>query len=123
MDVVIPVLTNEEFLSQAVKLIGGFKGASTLIAIGIVVQVFMKFIATPWADSLPGDAGKYKLIAYLACTYALGVVTQMGTGVEIIPALFGSTSLASLGLLINQIYKQFYVKPVEPKKEEKEEVK
>lgn len=121
MDVVIPVMTNEEFLSQALALLGGVKGLSTLAIIAVAVQVFMKFVGTPWANSLPGDAGKYKLISYLACTYVLGVATQMMAGMQIVPALFSSTSLASLVLLINQLYKQFYVKAESPAEAPKEE--
>lgn len=113
MDVVIPVLTNEQFIEQVLALLGGIKGASSLAIIAILAQVFMKFVGTPWADILANgsDVGKYKLTIFLFCTYLLSVVTQIVAGVSVVQALTSATALSALMVLLNQIYKQFFQKP------------
>ena len=106
----IPVLSNEQFLSQALVLLGGLKGASALGVTAVVVQLVMKFLATPWADSLPAKQGQYKLIVFLGCTLVSGILAQLAAGMELLPALFSSSTLAAVMVFANQLYKQFLVK-------------
>lgn len=104
-------ISNEDFISALLQSLGGIKGASVLAIVGLVVQLIMKFIGTPWADSLLKNSGQWKLTLVLLLSYVGGVVTLMATtGVPFGTAVLHASVMSSLMVLINQIYKQFFVK-------------
>jgi hypothetical protein len=106
------VVPNQEFLGFLIQSIGGFSGASTLVAVGLVVQILMKFIGTPWADLLFGAAsGKWKLLIVAVLSLAGGVLGLMTAGgLTLGAALVHSATLTAVMVLFNQVYKQFILK-------------
>jgi len=109
-DVLVPIVTNEQFLISLVASIGGATGLKTMGIVALAVQVLMKFLGTPWADSLMKNNGQWKLTAYLVFTLVGGVVGLMVSGLSFGAAFVHSGTLAALGVLANQLYKQFLVK-------------
>jgi len=105
-DVVVPVGTNEAFLLSLAAAIG-LKEATTLGIVQAVVQVLMKFIVSPWAESLLAKSGAAKLYIYLGLNILGGVIAGMvSENLTIMQALLSSGVLASIMLLVNQIMKQ-----------------
>lgn len=107
---VVPVATNDEFIQVLMQSIGGAQGATAIGIAFLIVKLLMKFVGTPWADGLLKNNGAWKLTIYLGLSFAstvLGVVTAGGT---IGAALLSGASISALGVLFNQVYKQFFVK-------------
>lgn len=106
----VPVVTNDEFLGAFLEAIGGIKGASGIAIAFAVVKLLMKFIGTPWADSLLKNNGQWKLTVYLvlsALSTMMAVVVAGGTWGA---ALVSAGVISALGVLMNQLYKQFVEK-------------
>lgn len=108
-DILVPIITNEQFLMSLVASVGGAAGLKGLALVAVVVQVLMKFIGTPWAKTLLKNNGQWKLTIYLILTLAGGVTALMVGGLTIGAAILHSVTLASFGVLGNQLYKQFVV--------------
>lgn len=109
-EVVVPEVSNVDFLEFFLKSIGGAQGASALAILALLVQVFMKFIGTPWANNLLSGKGETKLMLVLGLTYIGGITTLMVGGLTFGAAFLHSTSLSALLVLLNEIYSRFVVK-------------
>jgi hypothetical protein len=110
-DLVVPVSSNEDFIGLLLQSLGGLKGASSLAIAGIVVQLLMKFVGTPWADKLFANAGPWKLIIVALLSYLSGVVGLMASaGLSFGAAALHSSVLAAFMVFLNQVYKQFIEK-------------
>ncbi len=103
-----PVSTSD-FVTYLLQSLGGISGATTLAIIGVIVQILMKFVATPIFDNI-GIDGSYKLLIVIGLTIVGGVVTLMTgpAGLTLVAALMHSTTLASIMVLIHQVYVQFF---------------
>lgn len=105
---ILPPVSNEDFLGLLIQSIGGLKGASTLAIVGVVVQLLMKFVGTPFADGLFKNAGPWKLSLVGLLSWAGGVLSLMQVSHLSFGAAFvHSSSLMAFMVLANQIYKQF----------------
>lgn len=101
----IPV---SSFLEALLASLGGFKGASGLAVAGLVVQLLIKLLKTDLMGKLFDKIdGIWKLVIIMTLTYASGVITLVLQGVDWGAALIHSTTLASLMVLGNQVYKHF----------------
>lgn len=107
----VPAVTNEQFLLFLAASIGGIGGLKTLGIVQVAAQVFMKFLGTPWADSLTKKNGAIKITIYLVFVIVAGVAGLMlKDGLTIGAALLHSTTLAAFGVLANQLWKQYFEK-------------
>jgi len=106
-------MQGDKFIEFLLQSIGGLKGLSALGIVGVVSQVVMKALQTPFLGKL---AGKYRLMAVYALSLVGGVVALKMGGMPLLPALVHSNTLAAYSLLGHQAYKQFIVKRKEPKK-------
>lgn len=97
---------NEEVLSALLALVGGIKGGSALVIVGLSVQLLMKF----FGSALAGFAGKYKLLIVSVLSLGGAVVAAMLQGSSIVTALVNGSVLAAVQVLGSQIYKQFFKK-------------
>ena len=100
------------FIQVVIEQIGGIKGASAFVIAGVVTEILIKFLDTSLFGKLFSSfKGKYKLVTVMFLSYVSGVLSLVNVGGQsIIEALIHSTSLTALLVLINQIYKQFFVK-------------
>lgn len=99
-------LETGEFLKALVDSLGGFVGASAMAIAALVVQLLMLLFRTPLASF----AGKWRLLIVYAMSVAAGILCLMVAGVDWKAALLHSQTLASLQVLIHQIWKQFVEK-------------
>ena len=110
-DVTIPEVTNDGFIQLLIASLGGMKGASALVIVGVAVKLIVAFMGTPiagqWFKKL---SGQWKITVVSLLAVVGGVVTQMSLGVSFSAALLQGASLSSILVFINQIYKQFFVK-------------
>lgn len=111
-DVVIPVVSDTDFLGHLLQSVGQFKGATTLVIVGLAVQILIKFLGTELFGRLfKKVTGATKLTIYLSLSLIGGVSGLMLTAdLTFGAALVHSSTLAAFGLLLNQIYKQFVEK-------------
>jgi len=93
-------------IDALIKAIGGVQGGGTLAIIMLLVQLLMWLLN----GFLKDKAGKYKLVAVLGLTMIAGVVALMMQGMTLGAALLHSSTIASVQVLLNQAYKQFFVK-------------
>lgn len=93
-------------ITDLLKAIGGIQGGGTLAIIMLIVQLLMWLLNGFFA----GKAGKYKLVAVMGLTLVAGVVALMMQGMSLGAALLHSSTIASAQVLLNQTYKQFFVK-------------
>jgi len=107
---IMPDVSNVDFLEFFLKSIGGAQGASALAIVALVVQVLMKFVATPWANRLLVGKGETKLAIVLLLTYIGGLTALIISGLTFGAAFLHSTSLSALLVLLNEIYSRFIAK-------------
>jgi hypothetical protein len=93
-------------LSAFVKALGGVAGMGTLGIVALVVQGLMLLVRTKLGEF----AGKYRLLIVLVLTVAGGVVGLMAGGMPFAAALVNAGTLSAVMVLLNQIYRQFFVK-------------
>jgi len=102
-----------EFMKALFASLGGLKGASSLGAAAMLVQLMMKFLKTP----LGRKAGKYRLLAVSLMSMAAGVLALMLTsGMGLGAALMHGTTLAAFQVFAHQLWKQFVTKSAEEPK-------
>ena len=108
----LEVITNDEFIKFLIQSIGGISGASTLVIVGIVVQVLMKFLSAPISGNLLGALnGNLKLLVVSGLSLVGGTVGLMSIeGLSFLSALVHSTTLNALLVFGHQIYKHFIEK-------------
>lgn len=93
------------------------KAGSIALALLISKVILFAFNTPKLGSLLDKLTGKMKLLVTLLFTYIVGVLTiAVMQHVSIPVALFDSANIPLLGLLLNQIYKQFIVKASEPPK-------
>lgn len=110
-EVTIPAVSNTDFLIALGDSIGGMKGGSAVVIAGIVTQLLMKFIGTPWAEAMFGkDAGPWKFTIAAVLSFATGILGLVTSGLTVGAALIHSTTLFAFMVMVNQIYKQFFEK-------------
>ena len=103
-------MSNEDFMASLVASLGGMKSFTVLGVIFVLVQTAMKFLGTPWADSLI-NSGKWKLTIYVAMSLVGGICGLMvSQGLTFQAALVHSSTFAAFGVFLHQIYKQFVKK-------------
>lgn len=102
----------QDFIGFLLQSLGGFKGASSLVVAGLVVQIIMKFLGTDIAGQLMAKLpGNIKIIIVTGLTLVSGVLGLMTVGgLSLGAALIHSATLSALMVFGNQIYKQFFVK-------------
>lgn len=97
-----------EFIDYLVASFNGIKGASTLGAAALIVQVILKALDQPFAKHWFGHkSGFSKLLIVSGLTFAItpiGLIT--GAGLSVSAALLHSTTLASFMVFLNQLYTQ-----------------
>jgi hypothetical protein len=110
-DVLPQPVSSDEFLAALLGSLGGFKGASTLVIVGIVTQLAMKLLMTKVGDF----AGKWKITIVLTLSIVVGVVGLMSTEhLTLLAALLHSTTLAAFQVLGHQLLVQFSEKEAAP---------
>lgn len=91
--------------------------APVAIALFISKALLFAFNTPKLGSLLDKLTGKMKLVVSFLLTYVVGVLTVMVVKKVGLPvALFDSGNIPLLGLLLNQVYKQFIVKADEPPK-------
>ncbi len=100
-------LTTDQALGELLKSLGGFKGATALGIVFLVVQALLLFFRTKLADF----AGKWKLVIVTALSLVGGVIGLLVSGVPLLAALTHATTFTSLQVFGNQFIKQFAEKP------------
>lgn len=93
-------------IGQLLGSLGGLKGASALVIVGVVVQALMLVLRIPALKI----ADKYKLVAVALLSLVGGVVMLLKDGVPLGAALVHSSVLAAVQVFLHQIYKQFIEK-------------
>ncbi len=87
------------------------KGLQGLAAVAAGVQVIMLALRSDYVVAKFGDIkGKYRITALLALTLVGGVLSLMIEGMQLVPAILHSTTVAAFQVLANQAYKQYVVK-------------
>lgn len=100
-----------DHLGALMKSIGGLQGGGTLAIIMCLVQLLMFLLngmMSKWA-------GVWKLTSVAGLTMVGGVVALMMQGMDLVPALLHSTTIATAQVFINQGYKQFKKKSIDAK--------
>lgn len=103
-------LSTEQALGELLKSLGGFKGATALGIVFLVVQASLLFFRTKLADF----AGKWKLVIVTALSLVGGVIGLLVSGVPLLAALTHATTFTSLQVFGNQFIKQFAEKNPTP---------
>lgn len=112
-DVIIPVVTNDEFISQLFLSLGGLKGATSLAIAGVIVKLILQFASTEMFGKIFKNlSGGVKLTIVLGLSLASGVIALMLSGVPLVTALLHSSTLSAFVVLSNQVYKQYIEKKV-----------
>lgn len=97
-----------DFLDYLVKSMNGIKGAGTIGAAAIMIQLIIKALDQPFAKHFFSNrSGLNKILIVSALTLAvtpLGLVT--GAGLTIPAALVHSSTLTAFMVFLNQIYQQ-----------------
>ncbi len=106
------IVQNDEFIKFLIQSIGGISGASTLVIVGIVVQVLMKFLKTPIAEGLfKGVSGNMKLLIVSGLSLVGGTIGLMTVEkMSFLAALVHSTTLNALMVFAHEIYTRFFKK-------------
>lgn len=108
-------LPMDQFLSDLIASLGGFKGASAMGIVAIVVQLLMKLSKTKLGEY----AGRYKLLVVYGLTVVAGVLSLMTAGhLSFMAALIHANSLAAFQVLGHEVVDQFIRKKDEPAKVE-----
>ena len=113
-----PISSDSDFIQYVLQNILTIKSMGPIaIALFVSKAVLYAFNTPTIGKLLDRLTGKVKLVVTMAITYVIGVLTLMVTkDVSLAVALFDSANIPLLGLLLNQIYKQFFVKADEPPK-------
>lgn len=109
----LPEVPNVDFLQFLIQSLGGLKGAGTLAIVGVVVQVVIKFLSTPWSGELFKKlTGAKKLLIVTGLSLVGGVVGLMlpPTSLTLGAALVHSTTMTAFMVFANQAYKQLVEK-------------
>lgn len=101
----LPVDPNKEFVDLLFQSLGGLKGASTLVIIGMAIQLLLKLANTTWIKL---DAS-IKLLVVTGLGVVGGVVGLMvpPNSLPIGAALIHATTLTAFMVFLNQIYQRF----------------
>jgi len=83
--------------------LGGFKGASTLGVVGLIVQLLVLLFRTP----LMAFAAKWKMVIVLTLSVGGSLISLLAQGVDWKVALLSGTVLAFAQGWFHQIWKQF----------------
>lgn len=80
-----------------------------LALIGMIVQTIQLGLRVPFFEKYLGRfaIGKYRLVLVLGLSWIGGVIYLMSTGLEFVPSLLHSNSVAAWQVLFHQGYKQF----------------
>lgn len=104
-DAAIPT---DQFLMYLLQSLGGLKGASALAIIGLVVQIIVKFLNSDLSNQVfKNFSGFGKLVSISALTIVSGVITLIIQGMSPLAAIFHSTTLAAIMVLVNQFAQQY----------------
>lgn len=96
------ILTDEQFLRELALLVGGAKGAGSLVLVLLGVKALV--LAFNWR--LSNLVGVWKLSIVSGLTLIGGVLAAMANGVPLTGALFSAGTLTAASVFLNQIYKQ-----------------
>ncbi len=103
-----------DFFQFLLASLGGLKGASALVAAGVLVQLAVKFLSTGFFNKLfLKISGAAKLMIVSGLTLVSGVLGLMSQGVSLGVALAHSSTLAAAMVFIDQVYKHFSEKKIE----------
>lgn len=103
-----PTTTNDVIAALG-ALIGGAKGATTLVIVGLVGQFLAKFVLSPLWDSLKLDV-KYKFLVFAIANLVGAVVPLMIQGQSFIEAISGGAVLLLVVQYGHRIYELFFEK-------------
>lgn len=87
----------------------GTEQMTGLALLGMVIQIIQLGLRVPFFEKHFGRfaIGKYRLVAVLGLSWVGGVIYLMSTGLEFVPSLLHSNSVAAWQVLFHQGYKQF----------------
>lgn len=104
-------ISTDEFLMYLLQSLGGFKGASSLVVAGLIVQIFIKFLNSDLSGKIfAGFKGFWKLAIVSFLSVVSGVISLMLNGVSLGAALLHSSTLAAIMVLLNQFVQQYQKK-------------
>lgn len=103
-----PTTTNDVIVALG-ALIGGAKGATTLVIVGLVGQFLAAFVLSPLWDSLKLDV-KYKFLVFAIANLVGAVVPLMIQGQSFIEAISGGAVLLLVVQYGHRIYELFFEK-------------
>lgn len=107
----VPV-TNEDFFQSAIAAFQSVKGAPTLVIVGVLIQLLLKFMSTPLFDSwFKNLSPQSKLTIILGLTIPGGLISLVTVdGLSWGAALVNSTMLAAYSVFANQLYGKYLKK-------------
>lgn len=87
------------------------KGLAGLGLVAAVTQVLMLALRSNFVIAKFGEAkGSLRITILLGLTLVGGVVTLLLQGMDLVPALLHSSTVAAFQVFGNQLYKQYFVK-------------
>lgn len=105
VDPLPPVMSDDMFVQELFKSLGGVAGMSALAIAGMVTQLVAKFLNTNLMSKVWQQIpGIWKIVTILSLTMVGGVLGMVSQGVSWGAALIHSTTLSALMVLANQIY-------------------
>lgn len=118
---VIPSTPDDQFFAYLFSSVGGLMGASTLGAVGIILQILHKFMETEffknWSVGKIEERGKVTI--YLGLAWLIGVTALMlGSGLTFWAALTHATVVAAIVKFGNHVIESYVVKPADPEQKQ-----
>lgn len=102
-----PPTSTQDVIAALGALIGGAKGATTLVIVGLVGQFLAAFVLSPLWDSLKLDV-KYKFLVFAVANLVGAVVPLMIQGQSFIEAISGGAVLLLVVQYGHRIYELFF---------------
>lgn len=105
----IPQISNNDFFEYLVKSLGGATGATTIVIISILLQVFLKFLSTPmFGEVFKKATGKVKVSTFLVLSVLANVVGLVANaGLTWQTALLHSTTISLVIAAVVGVWKQY----------------
>ena len=101
-------VTDADFFQSIGSAIGGMKGASTIVIIGILLQIAFKFLSTPLSGkTFPQLSGKTKITVVLVLSTLSTLVGLVAQGMDWKAAALSGVGLAAISSLIQQLWTQY----------------
>lgn len=102
-------ISNMDFFSDALKQLSSAEfNAGGLVLAGVVVQIFVKFLKTPFCGSIfPAFSGFGKLCIVYVLSIISGIIVLKSQGLSWPAVLVHSQTVFAYGVLLNEVLKHY----------------